>query len=93
MAALTFWYSELLTTETLVKPSFLATVMNGSLGKSGCMQMKSKSYVVVPFLSMSVWEMLLEKLSLLDSNLRTHFMGRWSERLGFRLNIVSYLHT
>ena len=75
-AALTFWYSEWRTTETLVKPSFLATVMNGSLGKSGCMQMKSKSCVVVPFLSMSVWEMLLEKLSLLDSNLRTHFMGR-----------------
>ena len=75
-AALTFWYSELRTTETLVKPSFLATDMKGSLGKSGCMQMYNKSCAVVPFISMSVWEMLLEKLSLFDSNLKTHFIGR-----------------
>ena len=76
LAALTFWYSEWRTTETLVKPSSLATDMNGFWGKFGCMQMYNKSYIVVPFLSMSVWEMLLEKLSLFDSNLRTHFIGR-----------------
>ena len=74
-AALTFWYSEWRTTETLVKPSYLATVMNGSLGKSGCMQIYSKSCVVVPFLSMSLWEILLKKLSSSDSNFRTHLIG------------------
>ena len=66
LADLTFWYSEWRTTEILVNPSALATVMNGFWGKSGCMQILSQSCVVVPFLSISLWDVLLEKVSLSD---------------------------